>query len=229
MLVVSEAFVREHLGDDAAPVGRTVYLNGHLHEIVGVVADFRGLERLGRDDLWVPFRDNLRIGEPGTTGEPPRAFLMVGRLRAGATLEQAQAQVLVASRSVGPVTGQTTTYDPTLFPGLTDGIGYTQDQLTRLYRVLMAGVAMLLILACANAANLILARNVRRRPDLAMRAALGAGRGRLVRELTMEAGALSAAAGGLGLAVAAGLAHLFRGTRSCPISRPWTMWPWTGG
>ncbi len=213
VLVVSEVFARDRLGGEGASVGRTVYLNGRLHEVIGVVDDFRGVDRMRHDDVWLPHRTSLAVGERPGVEEVRTVFQMVGRLRPGVTLEQAQIQVRTASREAGPVSVASRTFEPVLFAGLTDGIGSREARLERLYRTLLAGVTMLLLLACANAANLMLARNVRRRHDLAMRAALGAGRGRLVRELTIESAGLAMGGCVLGLVVAAALTHLFRGTR----------------
>jgi predicted permease len=99
------------------------------------------------------------------------------------------------------------------FPGLSDGVGQTTERLMTMYGVLMGGVAMLLLLACANAANLLLGRNLGRRRALALRGAVGATRGRLFRELIVEATIISVAAGGVGLAIGAVLSGLFRGAR----------------
>lgn len=210
VLVVSEHFVRDRLADDPAPVGREVYVNGRAFTIIGVVADYRGPDRFGRDDVWSTWRAPLRSG---VERDASSVFTILGRLRPSATLAQAQAQARRASATAGEVVIRSTTFEPVLFAGLTDGIGVTRGRLLRLYWFLMAGVAMLLALACANAANLVVARNIRRRRDLAMRTALGAGRARLVRELAVESAVIAAVAASLAIAISFGLGRVFQGTR----------------
>jgi len=228
VVVVSERFADERFPGGGAPIGRQVYVNGAPFTVVGVAADFRGVDRHYPDDLWTPFRTPLEVA---TRSAERGVFQMLGRLRSGATLEQAQTQVRTASHSVGPVTIRESTFEPVLFAGLTDdGIGLTRSRLMNIYRILMAGMAMLFLLACANAANLLVARNLRRRGDLAMRVAIGAGRVRLVRELTAESVGMALAAGAFGLGVALILTGIFRGTHllSTPC-RPSSRSRSTGG
>lgn len=209
VIVISERFAGERFAGDGAPIGRQVYLNGVSFTVIGVAADFRGVDRFGGDDVWTPYRTPLEVGAQSAT---PGVFTMFGRLRSGATLEQAQEQVREASLGVGPRTIRGSTFEPILFRGLTDGIGLIRSQLMRMYRLLMAGTAILFLLACANAANLLLARNLSRRGALAIRAAIGADRMRLVRELATESVGLALIAGAFGLAIALLLTGLFRGT-----------------
>ena len=208
VLVVSERFADARLGGGDV-VGRRVFLNGRSFLIVGVADAFRGVERIGRDDAWAPFEVRLTAEAPPAQG----VFNLVGRLRPGASVAQAQEQLRGASVTVGEVRVQAMVFEPIAFPGLTDGIGLTQARLVRIYTILMVGALMLLALGCANAANLLVARNVQRRHELALRVALGAGRTRLIREQTIEAALLSIGAALVGLTFASLLTGLFRGAR----------------
>jgi predicted permease len=123
-----------------------------------------------------------------------------------------QAQADAVYEGVGDMPGRTERYGPAVFSGITDGIGQVQARLLRVYWLLLSGVGLLLLLACANAANLMLARNLRRLPALALRSAIGASRWRLLRELLVESALLSAAAGALGIVVAWFLIESFEGS-----------------
>jgi putative ABC transport system permease protein len=205
--VVSARFARTRFGE-AAAVGRDVYLNGRPFRIVGVVAAYEGLEPLRRESVWTPFHAPLAAGSSKLASD---VFAMVGRLRAGATLAEAQAEVLRATREAGTLTVQGRTYEPVLFAGITDGIGLTRSRLLRIYALLMAACGLLLVLSCMNAANLLLARNIERQGDFVVRSAIGASRGRLLRELALECMGLALLAAVLGLCIGSGLAGLFRG------------------
>ena len=212
--VVSEWFWRTELGGGETVVGHVVSIAGQPFEVIGVVDDFRGLDRMGRDDIWIPFAVRDRIGRLVNTGpDAPEHYQMIGRLTAEATPEQVQAEADAVYVSVGDMPGFTERHAPAVFSGITDGVGQVQGQLLRVYGLLLSGVGLLLLLACANAANLMLARNVRRLPALAMRSAIGASRWRLLRELLVESSLLSVAAGALGVAVAWFLIESFEGSR----------------
>ena len=217
--VISERLWRARFGAASAIVGRSLWVNGVRFEIVGVAAGFQGLDLRGRDDFWLPYAAD-RLLEPAIADEPDEVFTMIGRLRPGAILDVARIELSRTFDSAGviklfsgPNSQVVRTITAVAFPGLSDGIGMTEKRLMTMYHVLMGGVALLLVLACANAANLLLGRNIRRRRDLALRAAIGATRGRLFRELIVEATLLSAGAGGIGLAMGAVLSGLFRGER----------------
>jgi putative ABC transport system permease protein len=202
LLVISERLWRRTFNDDPSIVGRRILVGSKPFEIIGVARAFQGLDRLRHDDGWLAV---------GSGGYAPTN--MVGRLAPGATIASAQSQLTAAFRAVGESRIGDRTFWPFAFPGLTDGIGLSKSRMMAVFRVMLAGVALLLVLACANAANLMLARHLRRSADLAVRHALGASRGRLLRELLVEAGAMSIGAGVLGLGLAALLTSLFRTSR----------------
>lgn len=222
--VISERLWRSAFAGDRAAIGRGVLVNGQRFTLIGAVAAFQGEKQLGTTDLWLPFRVDAGQAREGVHQT------MIARLRSGASLAQAQAQTGVvfagveaaapsATRGVSVESpgartrpGMATT--PVVYAGLNNGPGtLTRARLLAVYRTLVAGVALLLLLACANVANLVLARNVVRRRELAIRAAIGASRGRLFRQLLVECLVLAGSAAAIGLGFGAALAGLFRGTR----------------
>jgi putative ABC transport system permease protein len=213
IVVISERFWSQRLARNPAIVGRKILIGGQTFEIIGVARAFHGLDRLRREDGWLPEASIRTLNSargPATRDAP---IQMVGRLAAGASLAAVQSQLTSAFLSAGEFRMGERTFLPFAFAGVTDGIGVTRARVMAVFRVMLAGVALLLILACANAANLTLARLLRRRQDLRVRQALGANRLRLLREHLVEAAALSACAGLFGLALAALLTSLFRSSR----------------
>ena len=207
--VISEHLWRSRYESDSAVVGSDVFILDHRFTLVGVARDFRGLDNIGDEDVWVP----VTAAQVLTPDRGLAHQLMVGRLAPGMTLEAARQQAADAVAAVGPIRVRDDAYTAVVFPGLTDGIGVTLERLMRVYWTAMAGVSILFLLACVNAANLLVARNVRRRRNLALKVALGASRLRVLREMAMEAAvvALLAAVAGLGAGMA--MAALFRSER----------------
>ena len=212
--IISENFWRASYDDDPAVVGRTLWIRGQPFTIVGVIRAFRGLgglstANLSEEDVWIPFGASAILRPDG---EPEHQW-MIGRLRPAVSLDVARAQAAQAVASIGPIQRRDQTYTAVVFPGVSDGLGITRGRLMRVYWTAMAGVAVLFLLACANGANLLLSRNIRRSRDLALKGALGAGRARLIRELLVEASLIAGLAGALGLAASAAMTGLFRAER----------------
>ncbi len=204
--VVSDWLWRRDLAADPGAIGRTILVNAQPFTIVGVTATYRGPKQVDDEDIWVPLANRVALGEDA--GEAYDQYV-IGRLQSGATLDQAREQTAAVFAGVGPIVES---YTPAVYAGLTDGIGRTRHRLMTIYFTLMAGVAMLFLIASANAANLLLARNVRQAGDRALRAAVGASRWRLIRESLVESSLLAALAAGLGLFIAEAVAGLFRGS-----------------
>lgn len=210
LAVVSEALWRGTYAGRNDVLGQTVTLSGRPFTVVGVMADYRGwgTTRVGTVDVWVPVGASASATLRSDDGE----YLgrVVARLRVGATASQAQDQLRSAYRGVVP----TATFVPSTYSGLY--LFSAQSVFNRIYQLYpfaLGGTAILLLLACANTANLLMAQLSARARDLALRGALGAGRARLIRGLLAEAGLLS------GLAAMAGLALALALTKTLGTSR----------
>lgn len=189
-------------------LGKVLYIKGIAFTVVGVAArDFPGVEERGSTDLWIPLQTMPELKPWGVSaqdrsalyGSPDWWFLMmIGRLAPGVTEVQAlqklqpiyqQAAYLGTS---GPRSGEE---PPQIFFTPARGIAGFRDSLETPLRALMFTVGLILIIACSNVAMLLVARNSVRQREFSLRAALGAGRARLFRQLLAESLALVAAAG----------------------------------
>ena len=230
--VVSEGFWERKLGASPDVLGKAITLDGRSYLIVGVVPAsfklqvgwFRASEIYAPIAQWNNPLLKSRAGGLGLHG--------LGRLKLGATLQQARADML-----------RVTEYLAEEYPDADKGIGATLIPLKELMvgkvrlllLVLLAAVGFVLLIACVNVANLLLVRSARRAREFAVRAALGAGRGRIVRQLLTESMVLSLAGAGLGLLVAAwgtkvALQHLPPGLpRANEIGMDWKVLLFTAG
>ena len=203
--VLSHGLWLRTFGADPDVVGRGMKLNGYDFTIVGVAPrDFSGTETGRSYDVWIPIKMQVQA-MPRTMGrhwfnDRSAGWLgLFGRVQPGASVEQAQAELTTIARSL-----EQSYPDTNAGRGVSVLAGLGLDSNDRVsfrnfLTLLLAAVMLLLLIACSNVANLLLLRATSRRREIAVRLALGATRGRLVRELLTEGLLLSLIAGGLGL------------------------------
>jgi predicted permease len=191
---ISHQFWLRRFGGDPGVLGRELLVEGERHVVVGVVVPDIELGNMAEIDLWVPV-----TGDPRLASRTERGWRPVGRLRGGATLAEADAQVATIAARLGREFPDTSR-DWTARVGTTrEAMGGANTWLV--LTLLSVVVGLLLVLACANVMNLLIARLIARRQELAVRTALGATRGRVVRQIVAESLLLGLAGGLLGLAI----------------------------
>ncbi len=208
VLVLSHGYWTRKFGADPGVVGRVLEMNNRPHTVVGVLPDFP--QYPDENDVYMPssacpFRAAAQ--KNGTSHRAFSALDVFGRLAPGVTEEAAASEVATVAASF-----------PADYPNdyrspqLVGRVASLQGELVvgaRPMLIALAGATLLvLLIACANVANLALARTARRQRELAVRTALGAGRGRLLRQLVTESVMLALAGGVLGVALAAGTLRL---------------------
>jgi predicted permease len=193
--VLSHGVWRARFGGDSAILGRTLVLNGLPHRVVGVL-DSTYQDAFGAVEAFLP----LTSGPSPTwlTRDNP-AFGGVARLRPGVTIEQAKADLGRVARELA---GEYPASDAGLSISLTRLRDFVAGDIRPALLILLGFVALILCIACANLANLQLARATARRREMSLRAALGAGRARLVRQLLTESVVLALIGGTAGVLLA---------------------------
>ena len=209
-VVLSYSLWTQKFGADEKFIGRTITLNGTPYTVVGVAPPgFKGIVSLGRPDvLWVPMtmRDYVLTGQLKDL-ENNRRFRwtsIVGRLKPQVGIAEARAAMkTVASGLEKEYPRENKGRTVELFPLNESALGINQrKQFSLAGGVLMGVVGLVLLIACVNLANLLLAQASKREKELSIRAAMGAGRARLVRQLLTESAVLSLLGGLAGLLVA---------------------------
>ena len=219
VVVISHGLWRRYFAADPKAIGKTMTLNGSRYDVIGVTpAEFAGTTRGVVCDAYVPTMMQARVMDP----QRPRSMLdnpnaswlrLVARLEPGVTREQAQAG-LGTAMSEASATG---TRPPGQFTStmlLMDGRGGDADRIRDLslaLKLMMAVVALVLLAACANIANLLLARASTRQKEIAVRLAVGANRWRIIRQLLTESAILTVLGGLAGLVVASWSTRLLLG------------------
>ena len=214
--VLSYPFWKSHFGSDPAVLGRNVELDQHTYTVIGVMP--KTMQYPSVADFFLPFAPS----DAQLSNRASRDYLVIGRLRKGVTVGQAQADLNVIAKHLSDA-----------YPGTNTGwqvkvetllANMNSDQ-TPLYFDLVQGATLfVLLVVCANIANLQFARGIARRPEIAMRTALGASRWRLMRQLLTENILLGLIGGAGGLLFAAGYMHISEVTMPEHIARYLAGW-----
>jgi putative ABC transport system permease protein len=192
-VVLSDRFWQRRFGGDPGVIGKDLLLNGQSWTVVGVAP--AGLQYPGSTDLFMPAGLPAAAADRGSN-----SWFVMGRLAQGADAAQ-------ASAALESINGHLAATYPDAHEGLgariTPLLEATVGDVRQPLLVLLGASALVLAIACANLANLLLARGSRRQRELAVRSALGAGRGRLLRTVLIEAVLLAVSGGAIGIALAA--------------------------
>ncbi|MGH7614215.1 MAG: ABC transporter permease, partial [Gemmatimonadales bacterium] len=210
VVLLSHSLWQRRFGGDQRILGQAIQLNGVPTTVVGVMSQGFGFP--GSRELWVPLQLDPASGRGNQWLE------VVGRLRPGATPAQAQAEVEgIAQRLAERYPDTNRGWSASVVPLREHEIGEYRPVLY----IMMGAVAFVLLIACANVANLQLARAATRQREIAVRTALGASRGRIVRQLLTESVLLALLGAGVGLAFALWGNDLVN--RAVPADRPFWM------
>jgi predicted permease len=212
--VVSHAWWEHRLGADPAAVGKTITIGPTVFTIIGVAPnEFFGTEVGEAPDVWIPLamEEQVPPGFKGRNDNDFQSLYLIGRMKPGVSIEQANAETNLrfkqwlreyAGSQPSPERLQDIQQASVELTPAGRGLSQLRFQFSEPLRALMAVVGLVLLIACANVANLLVARGAARRKEFAVRLALGAGRLRLIRQLGAESLLLAAVGGVVGVFIA---------------------------
>jgi putative ABC transport system permease protein len=210
--VLSYAFWQRRFGGQRIAIGQTMVLDGQSYDVIGVMPEWFKFpsNSLSSTDLWTP----QDMAAKSLTPRGTHSYRAIGRLKSGVTASQAQADLSTIAKNLEKQ-----------YPNTNDKVGAVvvslQESLAANSRpallILFGAVALVLLIACANIANLLLARATGRQREVALRAVLGASRGRIIRQLLTESVLLSMAGAALGFVAATWSVRLMESARALPI------------
>jgi predicted permease len=193
VVVLAHRLWNSQFGSDGQIVGKTIHLDGEVYTVVGVMPPSFGKPESAM--LWVPLV--MTAEEKAVRGE--HSMAAVARLKPGVTVQQAQSQLdAIAARIAKQYPADSAGWGAAVVPLREETVGDVRKPLL----MLLGAVVFVLLIACANVANLMLARTVDRRKEIAIRTAFGARRTRIIRQVLSESLLISVSGGALGLIVA---------------------------
>jgi putative ABC transport system permease protein len=201
--VISHGLWQTEFGADPGIVGKTITLNNHGFTVIGIMpASFRGSVSGLRFDVWVPMSmQKVIMGADRSEERGQRWLKGFGRLKPGVRLSQAQGEVQTIAADLAREYSSNQGVSAALFP-IWRAPNTAQEIMGMLLLVLMGVTAVVLLIACANVANLLLARGSARQREIAIRLAMGASRWRVSRQLLTESLVLALLSGAAGVAIA---------------------------
>ena len=214
--VLDYAFWQQHFGADPGVLGKTIQLDQRAYTVIGVMP--KTAQYPSQMDIFVPLAPSPRQ----ISNRADHAYLVIARLRDGVTVEQAQGEMRIIAQGLAKAYPATNEGWSVKVETLLDEVNgpYTP----RYYKLLMGATLFVLLVVCANVANLQFARGIAKRPEIALRSALGASRTRIIRQLLTENILLGLVGAAAGLAFAGLYLHMLMITMPPQVARYMPGW-----